>query len=103
METIDILMSQEMAYLALGITAIMLLVGRVQISETKLLNQTKPWQWFGTLIVLALGIGGALIITLPSEPTVWQRVMFGVIAAAFASTGRSILKEPLFKKLEGGK
>jgi hypothetical protein len=28
--------------------------------------------------------------------------MFGAIAAAFASTGRGALKEPLFKRLEGG-
>lgn len=102
-DTLDILMSPELVYLALGLTAIMLLVGRTRISKTKRINETTFWQWAGTVVVLALGIGAAFIPGLtPEGATLGQQVMFGAIAAAFASTGRGALKEPLFKRLEGG-
>jgi hypothetical protein len=102
METFEVLMSKELVYLALGLTAIMLLVGRVKLSKTKQINQTKVWQWFGTLIVLVAGVGVALIPGLtPDESTLGQKILFGAIAAAFASTGRDGLKAPLFNRLEG--
>lgn len=102
MDSLDILMSHEMAYLALGLTALMLLVGRVRISKTQLINETRAWQWFGTLIVLILGVAGAFVVSPGDATSIGQKVLFGLIAAAFASTGRALLKEPLFHKLEGG-
>jgi Sec-independent protein secretion pathway component TatC len=62
MSPVDILMSHEMAYLALALTAVMLLVGRVRVTKTSLINETSAWQWFGTVIVLVLGIVGAFIV-----------------------------------------
>jgi hypothetical protein len=102
MSPVDILMSHEMAYLALALTAVMLLVGRVRVTKTSLINETSAWQWFGTVIVLVLGIVGAFIVHPESCTGPGEKILFGIIAAAFASTGRSLLKEPLFKKLEGG-
>lgn len=100
--------THEMAILALAVTSVMIIVGRVKLGGDKArdrLNRTWWWQRFGTLFALALGVGLALLFRgfdTEAKP-LGESVLFGIIAAAFATVGRNALKDNLFKVLEDKK
>lgn len=103
----EIILTVEMVWLTLSISGLMLIVGRVKIggdAAKHRVNRMWWWQRFGTLIALALGVGGSFVPgAVPPETGLAHQLFFGIIAATFAVTGRNAFKDNIFKILEGRK
>lgn len=94
------LVTYQLAVAAVAIMAIMLFIGRIPVGRSAQLNETKLWARAGTLFVLALGVGAALIPGVAPEGTIGQKILWGCVVALVAAFSRSILKPFGLSRLE---
>jgi hypothetical protein len=96
----DQIITYHLALAAVACTAIMLFVGRIPVGRAAQLNETKLWARAGTLFVLALGVGVALIPGVAPDGAIGQKILWGCVVALCAAFSRSILKPFGLERLE---
>ena len=98
----DALVTQEIAFVAAAIIALMLAVGRVKIGEQKL-NKTTHWKDFGWVVTISLGVIAAFLPGVcPVTEQGWgTQIIWGIVAGGAAMLGHKALKPAILRRLEG--
>jgi hypothetical protein len=94
MDTVKILINEQVLWLAGGIFALLWGAGKVPISKTMKLGKWWLWRDLLPVLPLLLGVAGAFlpgVVDMPPEE--WGiRIVFGLWTGFVAAHGRKILK-----------
>jgi len=98
------IVTKEMAMLAAGAIAVMLIIGRIPLKAgRRILNETKVWQDWGSFILVAVCLAGAFAPGVSKIPySDWGSIVtFGLVSSMVAHLGRKLLAPIILRRLEG--